>query len=60
MNDRGMLRWMCGVIRKDKIKNEHVRGTTKAGQDTKKVIDRILNWSGHVMRKSEHIRNMRD
>ena len=31
-----MLRWMCGVTRKDKIRNEHIRGTTRVAQASKK------------------------
>ncbi len=31
-----MLRWMCGVTRLDKIRNERIRGTTKVGEITKK------------------------
>ena len=51
-----MLRWMCGVTREDKIRNEHIRGTTRVAQASKKIIDRILNWYGHVMRRDgEHI-----
>ncbi len=30
-----MLRWMCGVTRKEKIRNEHIRGTTRVAQASK-------------------------
>ena len=51
-----MLRWMCGVTHKDKIRNEHIRGTTRAAQASKKITERRLNWYGHVMRRDgEHI-----
>ena len=51
-----MLRWMCRVTRKDKIRNEHIRGTTRVAQASKKITERRLNWYGHVMRRDgEHI-----
>ena len=51
-----MLRWMCGVTRKDKIRNEHIRGTTRVAQASKKITERRLNWYGHVIRRDgEHI-----
>ena len=51
-----MLRWMCGVTRKDKIRNEHIRGTTRMAQASKKITERRLNWYAHVMRRDgEHI-----
>ena len=31
-----MLRWMCGVTKLDKIRNERIRGTTKVGEITQK------------------------
>ena len=49
-----MLRWMCGVTKLDKIRNERIRGITKVGEITKKVQERRLKWYGHVMRREEH------
>ena len=51
-----MLRWICGVTRKDKSRNEHIRGTTRVAQASKKITERRFNWYGHVMRRDgEHI-----
>ena len=49
-----MLRWMCGVTKLDKIRNERIRETTKVGEITKKVQGRMLKWYEHVMRREEH------
>ena len=48
-----MLRWMCEVTRKDKIRNEHIRGTTEVVQASRKLAERRLKWYGHVMRMEE-------
>ena len=56
LTEMRMLRWMCGVTRKDKIRNEHIRGTTRVAQASKKITERRLIWYGHVMRRDgEHI-----
>ena len=45
-----ILRWMCGVTRRDKIRNERVV------QASKKITEKRLKWYGHVRRmKEEHI-----
>ena len=49
-----MVRWMCGVTKLDKIRNERIRGTTKVGEITKNVQDRRLKWYEHVLRREEH------
>ena len=49
-----MLRWMCGVTRLDKIRNERIRGKTKVGEITKKIKEMRLKWYGLVMRREEH------
>ena len=51
-----MLRWMCGVTRKNKTRNEHIRETTAAAEAFKMITEIRLNWYGHVMRRDkEHI-----
>ena len=49
-----MLRWMCGVTKLDKVRNERIRGTTKVGEITKKVQERRLKWHERVMRREEN------
>jgi hypothetical protein len=46
-----MLRWMCGVTRMDRIRNEYIRGSLKVV--TKKMRRNGLAWYGHVMRRDE-------
>ena len=37
-----MLRCMCGVTRRDKIRNEHIGGTTRVVQPSKKITEKRL------------------
>ena len=37
VNEMRMLRWMCGMTWRDKIRNEHIRGTTRVVQASKKI-----------------------
>ena len=56
VNEMRMQLWMCGVTRRDKIRNEHIRGTTRVVQECKKITEKRLKWYGHVRRmKEEHI-----
>ena len=48
-----MLRFALGVTRKDRIQNEHIRGTVKVRQISKEVRDSRLRWYGHVKRKED-------
>ena len=51
VNEMRMLIWMCWVTRRDTILNEHIRGTTRMVQTSKKITEKRL-----VRRmKAEHI-----
>ena len=56
VNEMRMPRWMCRVTRRDTIRNEHIRGTTRVVRASKKITEKRLKWYGHVRRmKVEHI-----
>ena len=46
-----MVRWALGVTRKDKIRNEYVRGTATIAKLGDKLRNARLGWHGHVKRR---------
>ena len=50
-----MVRWALGVTRKDKIKNEYVRGTVKIAKLGDKLWNARLCWYGHVKRREDYV-----
>ena len=48
-----MLRFAMGVTKKDKIKNEYIRGTVKVKRLGIKMREGRLRWYGHVMRRDQ-------
>ena len=42
VNEMRMLRWMCGVTRRDNIRNEHISGTTRVVQSSKTITEKRL------------------
>ena len=46
-----MVRWVLVVTRKDKIRNEYVKGTAKIAKLGDKLRNARLRWYGHVKRK---------
>ena len=41
------------MTRRDTIRNEHIRGTTRVVQASKKMTEKSLKWYGHVRRMKE-------
>lgn len=53
-----MLRWMCGVTRLDKIRNEYVRGSLGVRDIADKLQESRLRWYGHISRRPpDHVGN---
>ena len=55
-----MLRFAMGVTRKDKIRNEYIRGTVQVQRLEVKMREGRVSWYGHVMRRDQEYvgRNM--
>ena len=50
-----MVRWALGVIRKDKIGNNYMRGTAKIAKLGDKLQNARLCWYGHVKRREDYL-----
>ena len=48
-----MLRFVMGVTKKDKIRNEYIRSTVKVERLEMKMREGRLRWYGHVMRRDQ-------
>ena len=48
-----MPRWMLGVTLRDKVRNEHIRGSVKVIEVSRKVQEARLRWFGHIMRRED-------
>ncbi|XP_068227756.1 uncharacterized protein [Palaemon carinicauda] len=48
-----MLRWMAGITRLDKVRNDLIRGTTRVTEMSKKIREKRLYWFGHIMRRNQ-------
>ena len=48
-----MSRFAMGVTRKDKIRNEYIRGTVKVERLEMKMREARLKWYGHVIRRDQ-------
>lgn len=48
-----MLRWAGGVTLKDKVRNEHIRGSFQVAPITEKITETRLRWFEHVQRRHD-------
>ena len=48
-----MLRFSMGVKRKNKIRNEYIRGTVKVERLGMKMRERRMRWYGHIIRRDQ-------
>ncbi|XP_037776686.1 uncharacterized protein LOC119573544 [Penaeus monodon] len=47
-----MLRWIAGVARRDRIRNDYIRGTVEVAEISKRIQEARLRWFGHLRRRA--------
>ena len=50
-----IVRWALGVTRKDKIRNEYMRGTAKIAKLGDKLRNARLRWYGPVQKREDYV-----
>ena len=53
MTELKMLRWMVGVTRKDRVRNNHIKGSVKVTEASNKVQEARLRCFGHLKKENE-------
>lgn len=54
-----MLRWMCGRIKSDEIRNEDIRAKVGMASMVDKMEEMMLRWFVHMKRRCSGARMMR-
>lgn len=54
MNELRTLLRMCGLTKKERLRNAYVRGPKKVASVADKLDERRLQWDGHVQRRNEN------
>ncbi|RCV30701.1 hypothetical protein SETIT_6G116400v2 [Setaria italica] len=50
--EMSMLRWICDHTRRDRVRNEDIRGRLGVAPIEEKLIQHRLRWFGHVQQKA--------
>jgi hypothetical protein len=46
-----MLRWICGNIRRDQVRNDDIRKRLGVAPVEEKLVQHRLRWFGHIQRR---------